>query len=152
MVALAHALVLSSCLKSIDYAIVKSEMNRLVRFFTPNNQAFYTLFEKSGESLAQGVKLLEELYNAPEAERPQWVKAIGKQEHIGDKILADINQKLNQTFVTPLEREDIFALASSFDKALDYIEDTADYVVVYGTKEPHQPMLRQVELVVQPTK
>ena len=57
-------------------------------------------------------------------------------EQEGDRITHDIIQRLNQTFVTPIEREDILDLASALDDIVDYIEEVADYLQLYRIEAP----------------
>ena len=57
-------------------------------------------------------------------------------EHEGDRITHDIIQRLNQTFVTPFDREDIIALASGLDDIVDYIEEVADFLGLYRIEAP----------------
>src|SRR5918997_5756695 len=57
-------------------------------------------------------------------------------EQDGDRITHDIIQRLNQTFVTPIDREDIYALASSLDDIVDYIEEAADFLGLYRIEAP----------------
>jgi predicted phosphate transport protein (TIGR00153 family) len=57
-------------------------------------------------------------------------------EHEGDRITHDIIQRLNSTFVTPIDREDIYALASALDDIVDYIEEVADFLGLYRIEAP----------------
>ena len=57
-------------------------------------------------------------------------------EQEGDRITHDIIQRLNQTFVTPIEREDILDLASALDDIVDFIEEVADYLALYRIEAP----------------
>jgi predicted phosphate transport protein (TIGR00153 family) len=57
-------------------------------------------------------------------------------EQEGDRITHDIIQRLNSTFVTPIDREDIYALASALDDIVDFIEETADFLSLYRIEAP----------------
>jgi len=57
-------------------------------------------------------------------------------EHEGDRITHDIIQRLNLTFVTPIDREDIYALASALDDIVDYTEEVADFLGIYRIEAP----------------
>jgi hypothetical protein len=57
-------------------------------------------------------------------------------EHEGDRITHDIIQRLNQTFVTPIDREDIYELASALDDVVDFTEEVADYLGLYKIEAP----------------
>jgi predicted phosphate transport protein (TIGR00153 family) len=63
-------------------------------------------------------------------------------EHEGDRIVHDIVYRLNQTFVTPIDREDILALASALDDVVDYTEEVADYLGLYRIEAPMEQAIR----------
>jgi uncharacterized protein Yka (UPF0111/DUF47 family) len=64
-------------------------------------------------------------------------------EHEGDRITHDIIDRLNHTFVTPIDREDILALASALDDIVDYTEEVADYLGLYKIEAPMDQAIRQ---------
>jgi uncharacterized protein len=96
----------------------------------PREEKFYTDFQALGDELKRGARLLEEML-APE--RPVWDKAeeIKEVEHKCDFLTHEIIQRLNRTFVTPLDREDIFALARSLDDVMDAIDAASGMVRLY---------------------
>jgi predicted phosphate transport protein (TIGR00153 family) len=96
----------------------------------PREERFYTDFQALADELKRGARLLEEMV-APE--RPIWEKAdeIKEVEHKCDFLTHEIIQRLNRTFVTPLDREDIFALARSLDDVMDAIDASASLVRLY---------------------
>src|SRR5262249_33744466 len=96
----------------------------------PREEKFYTDFQALADELKRGAKLLEEMV-APE--RPIWDKAdeIKEVEHKCDFLTHEIIQRLNRTFVTPLDREDIHALARSLDDVIDAIDASAALVKLY---------------------
>ena len=96
----------------------------------PREEKFYTDFLALADELKRGARLLEEML-APE--RPVWDKAdeIKEVEHKCDFLTHEIIQRLNRTFVTPLDREDIHALARSLDDVMDAIDDSASLVRLY---------------------
>jgi hypothetical protein len=96
----------------------------------PREEKFYTDFQALGDELKRGARLLEEML-APE--RPVWDKAdeIKEVEHKCDFLTHEIIQRLNRTFVTPLDREDIHALARSLDDVMDAIDASAALVRLY---------------------
>jgi predicted phosphate transport protein (TIGR00153 family) len=107
----------------------------------PREEKFYTDFLAMADELKHGARLLEEML-APE--RPLWDKAeeIKSVEHKCDVLTHEIIQRLNRTFVTPLDREDIHALARSLDDVMDAIDAAATLVRLYrlesvrvGTRE-----------------
>jgi uncharacterized protein len=96
----------------------------------PREEKFYKDFQSLADELMVGSRLLEEML-APE--RPVWDKAdeIEEVEHKCDFITHDIIQRLNRTFVTPLDREDIHMLARTLDDVMDAIDATATRVRLY---------------------
>jgi predicted phosphate transport protein (TIGR00153 family) len=96
----------------------------------PREERFYDDFQALAVELQRGARLLEEML-APDT--PIWAKAdeIKEVEHKCDSLTHDIIQRLNRTFVTPLDREDIHALARSLDDVMDAIDASASVVRLY---------------------
>ena len=96
----------------------------------PREEKFYADFQALADELKTGAALLEEML-APE--RPIWGKAeeIKEVEHKCDFLTHEIIQRLNRTFVTPLDREDIYGLARSLDDVMDAIDAAAALIRLY---------------------
>src|SRR3989442_6258244 len=96
----------------------------------PREEKFYSDFLAMADELLHGSRLLEEMWAA---ERPIWDKAdeIKEVEHKCDVLTHEIIQRLNRTFVTPIDREDIHALARSLDDVMDAIDASATLVRLY---------------------
>ncbi len=96
----------------------------------PREERFYTDFQALADELKRGAKLLEDML-APD--QPDWDKAdsIKEVEHKCDFLTHEVIQRLNRTFVTPLDREDIHALARSLDDVMDAIDASATLVRLY---------------------
>jgi len=109
-----------------------------VRFtggITGRDRQFFDLFEEAGGNILRCAALLEEmLLDYPE--RNELAREILIAEQEGDRITHDIIQRLNQTFVTPIDREDIYALAAALDDIVDYTEEVADYLGLYKIEAP----------------
>jgi uncharacterized protein len=109
-----------------------------VRFtggITGRDRQFFDLFEEAGGNILRCAGLLEEmLLDYPE--RNELAREILIAEQEGDRITHDIIQRLNQTFVTPIDREDIYALAAALDDIVDYTEEVADYLGLYKIEAP----------------
>jgi hypothetical protein len=102
-----------------------------VRFrLIPREEKFYSDFLAMADELLRGSRLLEEMLAA---EHPIWDKAdeIKEVEHKCDFLTHEIIQRLNRTFVTPIDREDIHALARSLDDVMDAIDASATLVRLY---------------------
>ena len=96
----------------------------------PREEKFYADFDVLAMNIRDGALLLEQMLAA---ERPIWDKAdeIKEVEHKCDTLTHQVIQRLNQTFVTPIDREDIHGLASSLDNIMDAIDATAALIRLY---------------------
>ncbi|MEA2362693.1 MAG: uncharacterized protein QOD71_1838 [Thermoleophilaceae bacterium] len=115
--------------------MVPSGAVRLSSVLAPRDREFFDLFEEAGGNILRAAGLLDEmLMDFPE--RSDLARDILICEQDGDRITHDIIQRLNQTFVTPIDREDIYSLASSLDDVVDYTEEVADYLGLYRIEAP----------------
>ena len=110
-------------------------MPSLSQFLAPNEREYFELFEQAGANIVRAAELLEELL-ATYPDHRELADTIRDCEHEGDRIVHDTIQRLNHTFVTPLDREDIHELASAFDDIVDYTDEVADYLGVYKIEAP----------------
>jgi uncharacterized protein len=108
---------------------------RLSSVLAPRDREFFDLFEEAGGNILRAAGLLEDLLK-DFPERNELARDILICEQDGDRITHDIIQRLNQTFVTPIDREDIYALASALDDVVDYTEEVADYLGLYKIEAP----------------
>src|SRR4030095_8294009 len=76
----------------------------------------------------------------------------GMCEQEGDRIPHDVHQRLNSTFVTPIDREDILALASALDDIIDLIDEVSDYLGLYQIEAPMEQAQRLAHILVQATR
>ena len=100
----------------------------------PKDTNFYDLFERGAGKVGEGVGLLAELVK-DFTNVPLKAKRIKDVEHEADLITHETMEKLNKTFVTPLDREDIHGLISSLDNILDHVEAAADKFSLYRISE-----------------
>jgi uncharacterized protein len=115
--------------------VVPSAAVRLSSILAPGDREFFDLFEEAGGNIERAAGLLENmLVTFPE--HNELARDILICEQDGDRITHDIIQRLNQTFVTPIDREDIYALASALDDVVDYTEEVADYLGLYKIEAP----------------
>ena len=105
-------------------------MSRLSQIFVPKDREFFDLFEEAAANIVRAAELLDEMLR-DYPERKDLSREILLREQEGDRITHDIYSRLNQTFVTPIDREDIIALASALDDVVDLIEEAADLMVLY---------------------
>ena len=114
----------------------------------PREERFFDLFVQDAANLLDGARQLEAMLrtydNADKAARK-----IRETEHRGDEISRDIGRRLEATFVTPFDREEIHALIAGLDDILDLIEEVADTFVLYRIVSPTKTSVKQAALIVQ---
>jgi predicted phosphate transport protein (TIGR00153 family) len=103
---------------------------RLSSVFHPRDREFFDLFEEAGGNIVRATDLLDQLLRGW-PERRDLAREILICEQHGDRITHDLVQRTNNTFVTPIDREDILALAAALDDIVDYIEEVADFLGLY---------------------
>jgi predicted phosphate transport protein (TIGR00153 family) len=116
-------------------------MPRLAHVFAPRDRAYFELFEEAGANILRASDLLDQLLsNFPDSKQLAQEILVCEQE--GDRITHDIIDRLNHTFVTPIDREDILALASALDDIVDFTEEVADYLGLYKIEAPMDQAIR----------
>jgi predicted phosphate transport protein (TIGR00153 family) len=126
-------------------------MARLTQLFAPGDREFFDLFEEAGSNTVRAADLLDQLLRSwPEN------KELGREilicEQEGDRITHDLIRKLNNTFVTPIDREDILVLASGLDDIVDFTEEAADYLSLYKIEAPMEQAQRLSYVLLQSTR
>lgn len=101
----------------------------------PRESKFFELFGEMAENVTVAARLLQDLLR-DYTDVPAAVQKIKDVEHKGDEITHQLFIKLNQTFITPFDREDIHLLASSLDDVLDYINAAASRLMMYKITNP----------------
>jgi predicted phosphate transport protein (TIGR00153 family) len=126
-------------------------MSRLSQVFAPKDREFFDLFEESANNAVRAADLLDQmLRNYPESK--DLARDILICEQNGDRITHDIIHRLNETFVTPIDREDIYELASKLDDIVDFTEEVADYLGLYQIEAPMEQSQRLAHLLLQATR
>ena len=101
----------------------------------PRDRTFFDLFIQAGQNSLHAARLLDEMMHTwPESGGLS--REILKAEQEGDQITHEIIKRLNSTFVTPIDREDIYALATQMDDIVDYTEEAADFLGLYKIEAP----------------
>jgi predicted phosphate transport protein (TIGR00153 family) len=108
---------------------------RLSQLFAPKEREFFDLFEEAGANIVRAAELLERMLETW-PDHGELARDVLVCEQDGDRITHDIIQRLNSTFVTPIDREDIYALASALDDIVDYIEEVSDFLGLYRIEAP----------------
>ncbi len=101
----------------------------------PRETKFFRMFEEVSNNVIQGTRLLQEILRNPVNMAPR-IDQLQEIEHKGDDLTHAIITKLNQTFITPFDREDIHKLASSLDDVLDFANSAATRLIVYNITDP----------------
>jgi predicted phosphate transport protein (TIGR00153 family) len=97
----------------------------------PRNEKFFDLFRTVAQLNVDAAKLLEELLAADPQRRRPIVDAIKRKEHEADEVTHDVVGRLDRTFITPLDREDIHMLASRLDDVMDLMDGTARRIQMF---------------------
>jgi predicted phosphate transport protein (TIGR00153 family) len=124
---------------------------RLSQVFLPRDREFFDLFEEAGVNIHRAAELLETmLLDYPD--HSELAREILICEQHGDRITHDIVQRLNNTFVTPIDREDILALATALDDIVDYIEEVADFMGLYKIEATMDDAQKLANVLVHSTR
>ena len=123
-------------------------MARLSQVFAPKDRVFFDLFEESAGNVLRAAELLDEMLRAF-PERNDLARSILLCEQEGDRITFDMIQRLNSTFVTPIDREDILELASGLDDIVDLTEEVADYRGLYKIEAPMEQAQRLAHILME---
>jgi predicted phosphate transport protein (TIGR00153 family) len=126
-------------------------MSRLSQVFVPNDREFFDLFEEAAGNIVRAADLLDQMLGSY-PERASLARDILLCEQEGDRITHDIIRRLNQTFVTPIDREDIYELASGLDDIVDYTEEVADYMGLYKIEAPMEQGQRLAHILLQASR
>jgi predicted phosphate transport protein (TIGR00153 family) len=126
-------------------------MARLSQIFASKDREFFDLFEEAAANVVRGADLLDQML-AHFPERSELARDIVICEQQGDRITHDIHQRLNSTFVTPIDREDILELASALDDIADLIDEVADYLGLYKIEAPMDQAQRLAHILLQATR
>ena len=113
---------------------------------TPRDTKFYDLFEESAANLVTAAEKLVDLFNNYEDVEAK-AKQLKALEHQGDTITHEIIQRVNSTFVTPIDREDIALLAHTLDSVMDFIEAAGRTAFLYRVAQPTE-RARQLAAIV----
>ncbi len=122
---------------------------RLSSVIGPRDREFFDLFEEAGGNIVRAADLLDRMLRAFPDRGDDLARDILICEQDGDRITHDIIRRLNETFVTPIDREDIYALASSLDDVVDLTEEVADYLILYKIEAPMEQAQRLAHVLLQ---
>jgi uncharacterized protein len=113
---------------------------------TPQDNSFFDMLTESANNLVLGAEAVAKLF-VPGADRPAISEEIRRIEHAEDEVTHGILRKLNVSFVTPFDRDDIYQLAGRLDDVMDYMEAAVDLVVLYKLGDLPQEIAEQVDVL-----
>lgn len=115
----------------------------------PREGKFFDLFAQMANNLTEGARVLHDtLDHYSQRDIPTQVQRIKDIEHAGDELTHAVFTKLNQTFITPFDREDIHHLASSIDDVLDFINAAAERMMLYQIVNPPAAAAQLAQVIV----
>ena len=114
--------------------------------FRPVDTSFYDLFTQIARQLVQGSSLLAEMMGDG-SDRHAIAERMREEEHLADEATHDVIKRVNTTFVTPFDREDIYSLASGLDDVMDFMEEAVDLVLLYEVGNLPAELMEQVEVL-----
>jgi predicted phosphate transport protein (TIGR00153 family) len=114
--------------------------------FRPVDTSFYDLFTKAAEHLVTGAGLLAEMLSES-ADHADVARRMREAEHNADETTHELIRKVNTTFVTPFDREDIYALGSGLDDVMDMMDEVVDLILLYEVKVLPPELSTQVEVL-----
>jgi len=122
----------------------------LKEWIVPQEREFFDLLERQASVVAEGAIALRDLLRDFRNVRAK-VRNIKDIEHKGDDTVHTIFEELNKSFITPIDREDIIALANSLDNILDYVDAAANRISLYEIAQPSAAMIDLSEVIVEGT-
>ncbi|HET7196980.1 MAG TPA: DUF47 family protein [Nocardioides sp.] len=114
--------------------------------FRPVDSTFYDLFSESAQHLVVGAGLLAEMLSA-DGDREDIARRMREAEHAADETTHSIIRRVNSTFVTPFDREDIYTLASGLDDVMDMMDEVVDQILLYEVRVMPPELSAQVEVI-----
>ena len=118
----------------------------------PRDERFFDLFTSVAGLNVEAAQHLRELFNASVDHRAHLVEAIKRLEHQADQITHELVTRLDRSFITPLDREDIHLLASRLDDVLDRIDGTARRTHIFRSGMPPQGVVILADVIVRATE
>jgi uncharacterized protein len=114
--------------------------------FRPVDTSFYDLFTESAQHLVLGAALLAEMLDES-SNHEDVARRMREAEHAADETTHSLFRRVNTTFVTPFDREDIYALGSGLDDVMDMMDEVVDLVLLYEVKVLPPELSAQVEVI-----
>jgi predicted phosphate transport protein (TIGR00153 family) len=123
----------------------------LIRWLLPKDDKFFSLLEEHAGVLAEAAEIMQRLL-LPSAHPAEILEEVHKLEHRGDYLVREVMLALDETFVTPIDREDIHSLATSLDNVLDYMYKAAQSFVAFEVQELTAAMRDMLQILAESTR
>ncbi len=114
----------------------------------PREEKFFEFFTKAANNILDGAKALVQMMDEQDGDLEKGWKQLEEFEHEGDKITHQIIRKLNRTFITPIDREDIHSLTVALDDVMDLIEAVAARMSLYKIKQPTEEARKLAQVIL----
>src|SRR6202451_2582464 len=114
----------------------------------PKNLEFYDCFDRAVQNAMRSSELLLESAKATNGRRHELVSQIMDAEHIGDRVTHETLDRLEQTYITPIDREDIYDLVTRIDDVVDMIDAVAQRMMFYKIESVRQEFINQCSVLV----
>lgn len=114
---------------------------------TPRDSTYFDLLAELARHTVTGASLLAELLGASRPERDVVVARLTEVEHLADDVAHSVMKRLNKTFVTPFDRDDIYGLASALDDCMDAMDEAGHLIVLYRIDELPLAVSEQVQVL-----
>lgn len=114
----------------------------------PRDEGFFTLFNQLAAKMKEAARLLRAMFSEPDR-LEHFVAAIKNVEHEADAVIHEVSKRLDRSFVTPLDREDIYRLAQELDTVVDLIDGTARRAAMFKIRESRSHASRLAEILEQ---
>ena len=116
--------------------------------FLPKEDEYFSLFSRMAGKIHEAASILFEMVSSEETELVDFTRRIKAVEHACDQITHEISTKLNKSFITPFDREDIYTLSVALDDICDYIDAGARAVVMYDIREFNEHTRQLARVIV----
>ena len=124
-------------------------LNSIFQFFVPKDKKFFPLFEQASLNLILMAETLHEAVNVPKEEREEYYKKIEELEANIEEITQQTNLELSRNFITPFDREDIYALIKSMDDVADYLYGASSRMRLYHVEKITKSIRKLTEINVE---
>lgn len=122
-------------------------INSIIKLFLPKEDKFFLLLEQQAKVLEKAAGTFLGFSNQ-NISNEEIAKSVQDIEHEGDSLVEALEQELNKTFITPIDREDIHQLSTEIDDVIDFCNSAARVCVLYGVEHPTEPMIKLMNILV----